>query len=64
MVGGEGTETAVGVLDGLDFAAESFSHGVSGGAGLVGEQSLQVVFECAGDVFPVWSLLRQALAYH
>ena len=52
------------MLDGLDFAVESFSHGVSDGIGQVGEQSLQVVFECAGDVFPVWSLLRQALAYH
>ena len=49
--GGEGAEAAGGVLDGLDFAVESFSHGVVDGMGEVGEQSAQVVFACVGEAF-------------
>ncbi len=50
-VSGEGAEAAGGVLDGLDFAVESFSHRVGDGVGEVGEQSAQVVFECVGGAF-------------
>lgn len=32
-VGDEGAEAAGGALDGLDFAVESFSHGVGDGVG-------------------------------
>ena len=31
------------------FAAAAFGHGVGNAAGKVGEQSVQVIFECAGD---------------
>ena len=34
--GGEAVEAAGGVLDGLDFAVESFSHGAGDGVGEVG----------------------------
>ena len=50
-VGGEGTEAAGCVLDGLDFAVEAFGHGVGDGMSKVGEQATQVIFERAGDTF-------------
>ena len=50
-VGGEGTEAAGGVLDGLDFAVEAFGHGVGDGMSKVGKQATQVIFERAGDTF-------------
>lgn len=47
--GGEGTEAAGSVLDGLYFAIEAFGHGVGDGVGKVGGQAAQVIFEHAGD---------------
>ena len=50
-VGDEGTEAAGDVLNGLDFAVETLSHGVGDGISEVGQQLAQVIFERAGDAF-------------